>query len=1322
MERHPHGIGLAFCLGLVSVLPLTAWSDVPQEIPSNRTSQRFEPYWWQIGNAGGSLFTELVSFGIPNGPVCQNYINAAEHIQVFSPQLVSNPVVTLRNFESLLNSVAGVLFAASHAGTVEGRRWVAVESFKNQSEADTKLELYETDANNPVNVGQHADFIRSRLQPHGVVQMMACTSHTLGNDFTQGNKTRNFVGVDGECTLGPDGLLELFFEPTVSFRSARSLYNVMSGLQESIGGSFRNAPISDGVSAAQQDISQIRLTPSSLGEANPTQMRLFTAPRVVFADVSHDKAQDGFFEDLIYRFKFGDSYPYRPDVSGQPGVKRNYPGDPETRNFLSSGGRLRVVYRFSEPMDKDWPEFKVELRLPNGTKQDVSGVWSSAGMPASSLFDTWIGETILPGTTGDGDAVVAVRARRLQCDPTMAVNQLELDTNGDGVSAAGTFDTSVRFIVATPPVVALDVVEVDPVDPTTGERTENIRYSVSGTASDNTALASIKLFQVPPGFDFATLDEVPYEAILHTVVASTEFPALPTPTTFTAFNFPGLTVPSGAASARWVVHALDYAGNVSSRPIVFEIAVNERLNDSFIGDCYSQVAVASPGAVTLRRESRSPTEADPDPPDFVSRSPGSVSRQAGTGFDSGRVLATVVRSLQGEIAPDFPSSFTGPLLGSTTTGTIELWANAAHPHNNPYVDSTVPVDIGLTSASVGSVIIGAAPRLTAVIHKSSDGLSAPYIHGLRANLSQHVLRIGNTGLIRDPLSTCSPVRPGDFSAQVVPEGRSYFLEYPGGATVAHTVCGEVVAVNLDDSCGGRSGLPVGSTVAASISFSAPPAAAPRLTLDFDPALPLAERTFAVMRADGPWGVEDVTESVDPSGGKISGRAAASGTYSVLVPTGEDKLPPETRVSTSGPRDAGGLRVVGPASPPALDASDRVQAGGVPAGVLQTQYRVGESPYRDGSAALDLPHGIHDILFRSWDNGSNLEHTRAGRIRVDAEPPVVTSLNPSGGLFVVGRDTLTVQWVLSDLDPAPTAQARLVAVSSEGAAVPLSTPVAVTLGQVLGPNELSAGFWMLQVDARDWVANAGSAAGAPFRVIHGDSRPPRTQLTLGPPSLAASGGAPAFISSSSLLGLTAVDDLTQAGDEVGIGVAYSSYSLDGAAFQGFSSSFSLAEGTRSISFFSADRAPTPNIETVQVASVAVDATPPLLAFSIAGPRQVDRLGRVIVSTATDLNLTATDPVAAGVASGVGSLRWTLNAGPESFALAASTSLRLPEGRWTLSARASDRVENASLIFTTSVIVEASPPDFGAASVAPSGGAFQPASMAISTRNADAAVQV
>lgn len=159
----------------------------------------------------------------------------------------------------------------------------------------------------------------------------------------------------------------------------------------------------------------------------------------------------------------------------------------------------------------------------------------------------------------------------------------------------------------------------------------------------------------------------------------------------------------------------------------------------------------------------------------------------------------------------------------------------------------------------------------------------------------------------------------------------------------------------------------------------------------------------------------------------------------------------------------------------------------------------------------------------------------------------------------------------------------------------------------------------------------------------DVLPPRTTLVVGTPSYST--GTLVDATSTTVFGLTAVDDLVTVGDGIGVGVAETWLSVDGSPYGLYQGTFTIVqEATHTVSFYSVDWAN--NIETTNNETVIIDLTPPSLSAQ-------DPLGNPIAdgstTTATSIQVEAED-----FGSGVGAIALVQIAGGAYSSTAAFTA--------------------------------------------------------------------
>ncbi|MBI4376307.1 MAG: hypothetical protein HY549_07635 [Elusimicrobia bacterium] len=213
----------------------------------------------------------------------------------------------------------------------------------------------------------------------------------------------------------------------------------------------------------------------------------------------------------------------------------------------------------------------------------------------------------------------------------------------------------------------------------------------------------------------------------------------------------------------------------------------------------------------------------------------------------------------------------------------------------------------------------------------------------------------------------------------------------------------------------------------------------------------------------------------------------------------------------------------------------------------------------------------------------------------------------------------------------------------------------------------------------------------------DRLAPRTELAIGEPRF---GGAPVFVSSRTEFSLSAVDDRQEIGDGAGDGVAFTLYAVDGTELAAYTAPFKIdSEGARAVRFLSEDRAG--NRELERSAFVSVDRTAPVSSLVAGSPQARLVSGELIVSSRTQLAVSADDPVSNGVSSGLDRVIFAVDGGPWSpysspFALSG-------DGSHAILTQGHDRVGNAEAVRSTTLFVDASAP---ASDIAVSPPPYQP----------------
>jgi len=452
-------VNVGAMVGLILVGALSASATVPPELPTQRTTEVFSPYDFQSGGSGENVFAAS-SFDT-YGPACLQYQETFSYIQATPPNPF--PSVTVDNFYTLLTTPAGIFFIATHTNL---QAQAAVEPYYSLPFVLAKINYYQlrtpaagqapimTGDLIPVSVDVGGSttpiygiavtnsFINRVLTQHSLVDFYGCDSivHANGPAGSTGgfidsqHRTRVFVGNTAECPLSNTG-----------FDLTSFIFGNMSGVRNDATGNFGNVAVSAAVVKAQSTVFNYATYRTDSFPNDPSNLRLYNAPRIVYSAVNQDSVGDGSFSNSLYSYpptgSSLSSYPYNPDTASAF-QNTDYPGPAGTSGYAKSGP-VRINLRFSEPMDATWTGFQVQLRFSDGTTQDVTanGNWGTAIL----ANDNWSATFSLPANPPSGKVVVAVRARKIQCEPDLDVSNQELDISGSGSSTAGTYDQTTNF-------------------------------------------------------------------------------------------------------------------------------------------------------------------------------------------------------------------------------------------------------------------------------------------------------------------------------------------------------------------------------------------------------------------------------------------------------------------------------------------------------------------------------------------------------------------------------------------------------------------------------------------------------------------------------------------------------------------------------------------------------------------------------------------------------------------------------------------------------------------------------------------------------------
>lgn len=347
------------------------------------------------------------------------------------------------------------------------------------------------------------------------------------------------------------------------------------------------------------------------------------------------------------------------------------------------------------------------------------------------------------------------------------------------------------------------------------------------------------------------------------------------------------------------------------------------------------------------------------------------------------------------------------------------------------------------------------------------------------------------------------------------------------------------------------------------------------------------------------------------------------------------------------------------------------------------------------AALDLDDGL-------WE------------LRVSATDFVLNSTAASGGAFEVLHDVLPPRTSLVLGEPRTDGgpqEATFVTAATELALQSFDDLVAlhdgiglgvarqdlsvdgVSRGSFVSPDSSSAtfrstftllgageGLRLLSFNATDALGNAESIRVATVAV---DNTAPLTFLAITGGRQFPAGDA-FYASTDTVYALPAVDPSSGG---VAVGLEATFLRLNQAAPATVSSTFTLSEGRRALSYWSRDRLG--NLEAARSTTALVDGTPPVSAAAVGDPSFIDGAGVRYISSSTLVALSAADPALpdATAGSGLDRIEFSSEGGPFT---AYASSLTFAEGRRLLHRRALDRVGNVEAAQTLALRSDATPP--------------------------------
>ncbi|MBI2384441.1 MAG: hypothetical protein HYV14_00350 [Elusimicrobia bacterium] len=274
---------------------------------------------------------------------------------------------------------------------------------------------------------------------------------------------------------------------------------------------------------------------------------------------------------------------------------------------------------------------------------------------------------------------------------------------------------------------------------------------------------------------------------------------------------------------------------------------------------------------------------------------------------------------------------------------------------------------------------------------------------------------------------------------------------------------------------------------------------------------------------------------------------------------------------------------------ALPAADPV-VNGVASGLAFTQWQDNGGAFQAFAGAFGLPEGAHLIAYQSQDRVQNMEVPRSTTVFADATAPV-SSATIDSPLFVAADGTNYITPAtpvkLSAVDPTlPTGQlgsgVSRIEVSINGGPFTVYS-AALTFAE---------GRHTILYRAVDNVANVETLRTLQVR---SDATPPVSSLIVGQPQFQLPTGL--LVSTRTPFSTNAVDPIIS---DVASGVKDTFYRVSdlapgGAAFQTFSTPFSMAglDANKVIEFYSRDNVL--NTEAIKSSTVLLDSTPPEVAL-------------------------------------------------------------------------------------------------------------------------------
>ncbi|MFH2084841.1 MAG: fibronectin type III domain-containing protein [Candidatus Omnitrophota bacterium] len=277
---------------------------------------------------------------------------------------------------------------------------------------------------------------------------------------------------------------------------------------------------------------------------------------------------------------------------------------------------------------------------------------------------------------------------------------------------------------------------------------------------------------------------------------------------------------------------------------------------------------------------------------------------------------------------------------------------------------------------------------------------------------------------------------------------------------------------------------------------------------------------------------------------------------------------------------------------------------------------------------NLSDGEYALSYYAEDNVGNKEEQKSITVTLDDSPPEIEIVSPvGGGSYIATKDRVDIVFNVSDAGPYNEA-AYLTVVDADDPDK-IGERFYVNSGDSIEPLDLPTyGRYKLTVEAIDWAGHKVTKESGSFEVLW-DILPPRTELVSGEPKYGD--GSNTFVTGLTTYSLTAVDDLIEVDDGIGLGVEETKWRVNGGEWKVYESAFNIpgADGIYRIDYYSKDVIG--NTELTQSATYYLDNTGPETAVSIGTLHYISE-GKTYISEETEITLSAIDPVIGEVASG------------------------------------------------------------------------------------------